>query len=262
MLVREVLELQKRPAEKSAGFLFPSPVFVARGNYAIPMSWFSDFKAKRANKAAIKVFNAAHDIWKEDFASLEKLTAAVVAASKGEDVVGNTLMQKSGERTLWSGSAIFHEVGREPSRYVGGSSGVSMPIGGGIRFRVGAQRGVMVPGAEMQMDKDQGSVLLTTERLIFVGPIKTQEWNFDKLLMLSTTPDESDYYISVSNRQKTSGIRFDPATGREFNQFLGSAAAIHEQGYDDVLSELEQLKKVAIEVEPKLALPYPALETK
>jgi hypothetical protein len=226
------------------------------------MSWFSDFKAKRANKSATKAHNEAHAYWEEDFATLEKLISVVTAASKGEDGVPNTLMQKEGERTLWQNSAIFHEVGRPPGRYVGGSSGVSVPVGGGVRFRVGAQRGTLIPGAEMQMDKDEGVVMLTTERLIFLGPIKTQEWNFDKLLMLSTTPDESDYFINVSNRQKTSGVRFDPVTGREFNRFLGAAAAINEHGYDEVLDELDKLKKTAIAEEPKLALPHPELTAK
>jgi hypothetical protein len=101
------------------------------------------------------------------------------------------------------------------------------------------------------MDKDEGTVMLTTQRLIFVGPIKTQEWNFDKLLMLSTNTDESDYFINVSNRQKTSGVRFDPATGREFNRFLGSAAAAHESGYEAVLKELHSLKSAADAQKPK-----------
>jgi sigma54-dependent transcription regulator len=70
--------------------------------------------------------------------------------------------------------------------------------------------------------------------------------------MLSTTDDESDYSINVSNRQKTSGVRFDPATGREFNRFLGSAAAAHEHGYDELIAELTKLKKEALANEPKL----------
>ena len=97
--------------------------------------------------------------------------------------------------------------------------------------------------------------MLTTERLIFTGPIKTQEWNFDKLLQLSTNEDESDYFISVSNRQKTSGVRFAPATGREFNRFLGSAAAALEHGYAEVLAELKKMEKRIYEEEPKLELP-------
>ena len=212
-------------------------------------------KIKRADKAATQEFNRLHSMWEQDVELLKKLITVFTAASKGEDSVPNTLMQKPGEVTLWSATGIFHEVGRTPTRYVGGSSGVSIPVVAGIRFRVGAMQGTAVPGEELQMDKDQGVVMLTTERLIFTGPIKTQEWNFEKLLMLSTTPDESDYFLSVSNRQKTSGVRFDTATGREFNRFLGSATSAHESGYAAVLTELHEIeKRIAIE-EPKLTLP-------
>ena len=221
------------------------------------MSWFSDFKAKRAAKKAAKAHAYAVAQWQEDFATLERIITAITAASNGEDSVPNTLMQKPGEHTLWSGTGIFHETGRMPSQYAGGSTGVSIPVGGGIRFKVGAQRGTIIPGAEMQMDKDQGVVMLTNERLIFVGPLKSQEWNFDKLLMLSTTDDESDYFISVSNRKTSSGVRFDVATGREFNRFLGAATAVNEHGFEKVLDELESLKKQALAQEPQAALPAP-----
>jgi hypothetical protein len=222
------------------------------------MSWYLEYKAKRADKKALQAHSALLATWQEDLTTLEKIIEVFTAASKGEDAVPNTLMQKAGERTIWSGTGIFHETGRTPSTYSGGSSGVSVPIGGGIRFRVGAMRGQVIPGEELQMDKDQGVVMLTTDRLIFTGPVKTQEWNFDKLLQISTTDDESDYFISVSNRQKTSGVRFDPATGREFNRFLGSAAAVNESGYEEVLAALAALKKEALAEEPKLVLPSSA----
>jgi hypothetical protein len=221
------------------------------------MGWIANYKAKRANKAATNEFNLQLAAWQEDVATLEKIITVFTAASKGEDSVPNTLMQEKGEHTLWSATGIFHETGRSPSKYVGGSSGVSIPVGGGIRFRVGAMKGQVVPGAELQMDKDQGVVMLTTERLIFTGPLKSQQWDFDKLLMVSTTPDESDYFINVSNRQKTSGVRFDPVVGREFNRFLGSATVVNEQGYEPLLEELAKLKKDAVGAKPVLALPFP-----
>jgi hypothetical protein len=194
-------------------------------------------------------------MWQEDIAQLDKLIEVFNAAAKGEDSVVNTLMQKPGEIALWTGRAVFHETGRTATRYVGGTAGVSIPIGGGVRFRVGAMQGTAVPGEALQMDKDEGVVMLTTERLVFAGPIQTQEWNFDKLLMLSTTPDESDYFISVSNRKTTSGVRFMPEVGREFNRFLGSATAAHETGIAPLLEELESLKANAIKSEPTLILP-------
>ncbi len=220
-----------------------------------PMGYFANLKAKRADKAATKEYNRLHAIWQEDLETLTKLITVFTAASNGEDSVPNTLMQKPDERTLWTAQAIFHETGRTPSSYIGGSSGVSIPVGGGIRFRVGAMQGQVIPGEELQMDKDQGTVMLTTERLIFTGPIKTQQWEFDKLLMASTTPDQSDYFLNVSNRQITSGVRFDPATGREFNRFLGSATVVNEKGYEVLLDELHKLEKEAVGLEPKLTPP-------
>ena len=120
------------------------------------MGFLADFKAKRAAKAATRAHNAALAIWQEDYETLKKIITVFTAASRGEDSVSNSLMQKPGERTLWSATGIFHETGRTPSKYVGGSSGVSIPVGAGIRFRVGAMRGQVVPGEEMQVDKDQG----------------------------------------------------------------------------------------------------------
>ena len=219
------------------------------------MGWIANLKAKRADKAATNEYNRLHTIWQEDVDTLKKLITVFTAASNGEDSVPNTLMQKKGENTLWKATGIFHETGRTPSTYVGGSSGVSIPVVAGIRFRVGATKGTIIPGEELQIDKDQGVVMLTTERLIFTGPTKTQEWNFDKLLQLSTNDDESDYFINVSNRQKTSGVRFDPTTGREFNRFLGSATAAHEHGFAALLKELHAIEKRIYEEEPKLETP-------
>jgi hypothetical protein len=216
------------------------------------MGWFANFKAKRAAKRAAQEHAVLQAKWQEDVDCLRKIIDAITAASQGKDSVPNSLMQKPGEHTLWSGEGIFHETGRTPSTYVGGSSGVSIPVGGGIRFRVGAMKGQVIPGEELQVDKDRGVVMLTNERLIFSGPNHTREWNFDKLLMLSTNEDESDYLINVSNRQKTSGVRFHPAVGREFNRFLGSATAAHESGYEAVLTELHKLEKEALALKPKL----------
>ena len=220
-----------------------------------PMGFFADFKAKRAAKRATAEYNRLHEIWQSDIATLKKLITVFTDAAAGKDSVPNTLMQKAGEITLWSATGVFHETGRAPSQYVGGSSGVSVPLGGGIRFRVGAMKGQVIPGEELQVDKDQGVVMLTTERLIFSGPRHSREWDFDKLLHLSTTDDDSDYFISVSNRQKSSGVRFDPATGREFNRFLGSATAAHEHGVDALLKELKSLEKEALKLEPQLTQP-------
>jgi hypothetical protein len=50
-------------------------------------------------------------------------------------------------------------------------------------------------------------------------------------------------------------VRFAPATGREFNRFLGSATASHEHGYAEVIEELKKMQKEVLVLEPKLAIP-------
>ena len=206
------------------------------------MGWIANLKAKKAASRAEAARARALEAWNEDVALLDKLIEVFTAASNGEDSVPNYIIQKDGEQTLWKSNAIFHEAGRTPSRYAGRSSGFSIPIVAGVRYRVGATQGELIPGTESQMDKDSGIVVLTTSRVIFTGPIKSQEWRFEKLLGASSVEDESDYYFSVSNRKTTSGVRFDPRTGREFNRFLALALSVAEHGYVDVLKELADIK--------------------
>jgi hypothetical protein len=49
-------------------------------------------------------------------------------------------------------------------------------------------------------------------------------------------------------------VRFAPATGREFNRFLGSATSAHEHGYAEVIEELKKMQKEVLVLEPKLEL--------
>ncbi len=215
------------------------------------MGFLSDFKAKRALKSALKNYQDEYSDWQRDVEIFKNIEAAFELAVKGEDSVPNNTVQKKGEIILWQGQGQFHETGRTPGRYQGSSQGFSIPLVGGIRYRVGAQRGTFVPGDEVQAYKEVGQVLLTTERVLFNGQMNTKEWSFAKWNGASTTADESDYIFHVSNRQKTSGILFGPRQGREFNRFLAQAINCAEEGVDVVLKSVRtQLKELA-EDEPK-----------
>jgi hypothetical protein len=111
-----------------------------------------------------------------------------------------------------------------------------------------------MPGDEYQMDKDEGNVLITTQRVIFNGTLKTQEWLFEKMIGASRSADELDFVINVSNRQKTSGIRFDSATGKEFGNFLALSMSAAEDGIAAVLKELAAEQEKMIKEEPKMNL--------
>ena len=215
------------------------------------MSWWSDFKAKRALKRALDVHELDYSNWQRDIEIFKKIEAAFELAVKGEDSVPNNTVQKKGEIILWQGQGQLHETGRTPGRYQGTSQGFSIPLVGGIRYRVGAQRGTFVAGEEIRAYKEVGHVLLTTERVLFNGQMNTKEWAFAKWNGASTNLDESNYIFHVSNRQKTSGILVGPEQGREFNRFLAQAINCAEEGIDVVLKSVRtQLKELA-EDEPK-----------
>jgi hypothetical protein len=212
------------------------------------MSFFSSLKAKRAAKKAQKLHNQQLTEWQQEQEILNHALEVFTSASKGEEPHDQSLVQKDGELVLWTGTAVFHEAGRTPSRYVGGSQGFSIPIVAGIRYRVSATKGTLVPGEEMQIDKDQGFVKLTNQRLIFSGSVATTEWAFSKLLSAVRTEGGNDYLLGVSNRKKNSGLRFTATDGPIFGRIFAMALYAYEEGID---SAIKMIKNEIKEIESK-----------
>ena len=215
------------------------------------MGFWANQKVKRAYKNALGEYQLNYADWKRDIEIFTKVKAAFELAAKGEDAVSNLTVQKAGEFVLWRGQGQFHEAGRAAGHYEGSSQGVSIPVVAGIRYRVGAMRGSFVPGNEIQVYKEVGDVVLTTDRLMFNGMMNTKEWAFSKWNGAATSNDETDFIFHVSNRQKTSGILFEAHVGREFNRFLAQALICAEQGMSEVKGVLTQVLKDLAEDEPK-----------
>jgi hypothetical protein len=194
------------------------------------MGFIADFKAKRAAKRAQANYELELYEWERENQVLAQALAIFTDASSGSEPDDHSLVQKKGELVLWSGHGIYQVAGRTPSTFSGGSQGVSIPIVAGIRYKVGSFKGRMTPGVEMQMDKDQGMVKLTNQRLIFAGPIATTEWAFAKLLSSFSNPDRTDFIFGVSNRQKSSGLRFSPEDGYAFAHLFALALYSYEKG--------------------------------
>ena len=194
------------------------------------MGFIANFKAKRAAKRAQADYELELYEWERENQVLAQALAIFTDASSGSEPEDHSLVQKKGELVLWSGHGIYQVAGRTPSTFSGGSQGVSIPIVAGIRYKVGSFKGRMTPGVEMQMDKDQGMVKLTNQRLIFAGPIATTEWAFAKLLSSFSNPERTDFIFGVSNRQKSSGLRFSPEDGYAFAHLFALALYSYEKG--------------------------------
>ena len=219
------------------------------------MGFWADLKAKRAAKKAQAQYELQLNDWTIEQQTLTQALDIFNNASKGEEPADNNLVQKAGELVLWTGTAIFHEAGRTPTRYTGRSQGISIPIVAGIRYRVGASAGQIIPGEEMQMDKEQGMVKLTNQRLIFVGTNNSTEWAFSKFLAANSNPTRNDFLFAVSNRKKTSGLRFAPADGIAFSRLMALALYAYENGIPETIKAIKKdLKEIESE-KPKLILP-------
>ena len=219
------------------------------------MGFIARFKANRAIKKAKAAYESALYEWNRENDVLTQALDIFTDASSGSEPDDHSLAQKKGELVLWTGQGIYHVAGRTPSTFSGGSQGFSIPLVAGIRFRVGSFKGQMTPGVEMQMDKDQGMVKLTNQRLIFSGPIATTEWAFSKLLSSFSNPDRDDFIFGVSNRQKSSGIRFTPQDGYAFAHLFALALYSYEKGIPATIKAIKDELKEGAGDKPKLLLP-------
>jgi len=219
------------------------------------MGFIAKFKAKRAAKRAKAVYESQLYEWERENQVLTQALEIFTDASSGDEPDDHSLAQKKGELVLWTGQGIYHVAGRTPSTFSGGSQGFSIPLVAGIRYKVGSFQGRMIPGEEMQMDKDQGMVKLTNQRLIFAGPIATTEWAFAKLLSSFSNPDRTDFIFGVSNRQKSSGLRFSPEDGYTFAHLFALGLYSYENGIPATIQAIQNELKEGTTDKPKLELP-------
>ena len=110
------------------------------------MGWLANRRARKAQEA----FQGQMATWNEEDAHLRTLLEQARTFEGEASVEGETVQLKQDERIfLIVQSCPLVEPRRGPGHYQGGYQGISIPIGDtGLRYRVGAGRGTMVPGTE------------------------------------------------------------------------------------------------------------------
>jgi hypothetical protein len=115
-----------------------------------------------------------------------------------------SLMLHEGEKALYDAPAyLLKEVTDREMR--GSYQGVSVPLGHGVRYRVGAARGHMVTIGSHWATADEGALTLTDTRVVYHGNRQTQEFRLDKLATLNVYEDA--IAIGVTNRKTNSHFR-------------------------------------------------------
>lgn len=134
--------------------------------------------------------------------------------------------------------ALLVETTRQPTRYDGGYGGVSFPLIGPLRLEGGRQRGRLVPGDESLEVIDEGRVVLTTRRAIFVGGLRASEWRHDNLLTVVHDPDGMTLLI-VNDRRLNSGFAYAPEVAVEVQFRVELALAVHAEQLDRLQASLQ-----------------------
>jgi hypothetical protein len=106
----------------------------------------------------------------------------------GPPVVQSPLILKRGERAAMVVPASFarRQIKRQ---WVGGSQGFSFPIGHtGIRYRVGSFHGHPIEQQSLT-NLDTGKLVVTNQRIAFIGQAKSTSIPFSKLLHVECYSD-------------------------------------------------------------------------
>jgi hypothetical protein len=115
------------------------------------------------------------------------------------EVQSSRLVQKKGEVVhLEVQATLLKDVTVRQSQ--GGYSGFSFPIGKtGIRYRIGGYKGHSVEVGTKRVPADDGFLVISSQRAVFIGNKKTLELPYSKLVNLTVFSDGVQFH--ESNRQ-------------------------------------------------------------
>lgn len=163
----------------------------------------------RAHEQAVHDEAVLHT-WEDEEQALESL---IDLATNLEGSLDGPVDLKRGEvRFFTLNGAGLVEVRRGPGHRMGGYAGPSFRIAKGVYWHMGATAATYVPGADVLTVIDEGTAIITNQRVIFAGVKLTREFAFAKLIGYEHDPGTDSTSIHVSNRQKVSSIRYGAAT--------------------------------------------------
>jgi hypothetical protein len=197
---------------------------------------FDKHKAKKAEeqyKSEMEAWQSEHD----------ELTAVLQAATTRTGSPSSDIMLKSGEAVFASvGNVSLVEDRRGAGHYAGTSQGFSIPVGsvGGrsVRYRVGANKGHFVQGELHPQAVDQGKLVITNQRVLFVGGRKTIECLFAKLVSAEVSGGE--LALSVSNCQKVTRVHYGPKLDGWVQMRLTLAMSIGRGDSDQFAAQIQE----------------------
>jgi hypothetical protein len=215
------------------------------------MGFFASLKAKNAErkaKAAAGSYATAYAKWKEEDDKITEYITVVSDCANGrmhEQLTDHSdygfMLNEDETPVAYLPKSLYLEVVRAPSTYSGGYGGVSFPLFGGIRLNTGRTGGKLTPGEESINTTDEGAAMITTERIMFTGTLRTAEWKFSKMLSVTHSPQGYSVFALSGNR-KPAGLAFGPDVATEVQFRIELGAAIARNRLPQYLAELQAEK--------------------
>jgi hypothetical protein len=196
----------------------------------------------------------AHAQWAIHVAAAQEM-AQTAHAWMGEAITADDgIIARPGESAylVLKGAALI-EPRRLPGHWSGRSQGFSIPVYGGVRYRVGASKGTFQQGAEVPTPIDQGTVLISDQRVVFAGSKHTREWLYPKLIGFHHDEQAPWTALQVSNRQKVSGILYTEATETMVRFRLELALAQYNSTRSAFAASIDEQVAALMAAEPHLA---------
>jgi hypothetical protein len=153
---------------------------------------FEKMKEKAEHRKQQKAFESAQAAHAEWQARVAKVMDYIEIAREFNGLppgeVDSPLVPKKDE-TIY---AIVERAGlveprRLPGQWQGAHRGASIRIAKGVYWRTGGSRGTYKQGEERQTLIDNGTAVITSQRVVFLGAKHTREWAYSNCSASSTT---------------------------------------------------------------------------
>jgi hypothetical protein len=229
------------------------------------MGFFKELMAKQEERRreveqarVAKEYEVDRADWQKALESARSDLAVAEASPEDFDAGDAPILLKKGEFPILVITGIgLVEMGREADSYQGGSQGVSLRVMKGVSYRVGGHKGTFVAGPEVLKMVDEGTAVVTNQRVAFQGAGKTREWLFTKLIGVDHDPQRGMSMLHVSNRQKASGLAYGEEISDAFRLRMDVALAHHT---GDLAGLQVVLKERIVELEAEQPSPPPVTE--
>jgi hypothetical protein len=179
-----------------------------------------DATARREHLRAEATYRSEVDAWAALYQwSVERCDSA---AGRKLPTVDFPLPLRKGERPIawFSGVELIQPRSTRITNY----GSVSYRVGDRTRARAGQARSISV---EEEATVDTGLFALTSERAVFTGSKRNVEWSFSKLV--GVIYELGDTVIHVSNRQRSSGVRYPQVASDDIHFYLTLAIRSFQQ---------------------------------